>query len=421
MHQCAPPQWSRWKWLFHKTLLFCLGVLGPEFVLGLALGQWVSAHRSVEEFKSSGYPQWSITHAFLADMGGFVLHARDWVPFPLNAKQVHYLVAEGYIPFSAVGLDKRVISDRNKGDGMVRVITVFQILWFSLNCLGRAIQHLAITTLELTTLSFIICTLGTYVFWAHKPMDVGTAIVLEPNTTIADILIRAGDKAKEPYKSTPLDFVCSDLWSWRLYWVYGINILRKIGIVVPTKRRPIDKIPDDNFPPLGPRGLAIFFPFSMAYAAVPICGWNFYFPTRIERILWRTSSLTMMVCIIIAWIVDQYSWHIGPALKKYRTRCWPFVENPHSEETPRRPTSGFLAKARSIAASLRNNSPDYDPALDVPLKALIPYAIFGLIYTLARGSILIQDLVNLRTLPRSAYDTVNWSGFLPHFWYYHYT
>ena len=60
-----PPQWSRWKWLFHKTLLFCLGVLGPEFVLGLALGQWVSAHRSVEEFKSSGHPQWSITHAFL--------------------------------------------------------------------------------------------------------------------------------------------------------------------------------------------------------------------------------------------------------------------------------------------------------------------------------------------------------------------
>ena len=108
--------------------------LGPEFTFQLALGQWSSARRSVEDFRRSGYPQWSMKHVFLADMGGFVLHARDWVPFPLNAEQVHYLVTHGYIPYSAVGLDKRVIDGKNKGDGIVRVIAVCQILWFSLNC-----------------------------------------------------------------------------------------------------------------------------------------------------------------------------------------------------------------------------------------------------------------------------------------------
>lgn len=363
------PHWGRCQRIFNKILLFCIGVLGPEFILGLAVGQWLAAHRSVEDFKRSGYPQWSITHAFLADMGGFVLHPPDWVQFPLNASQVHYLVAEGYIPFSAVGLDEQVIKDKNKGDGMFRIIAVLQIIWFSLNCLGRAIQHLAITTLELTTISFIICTLGTCVFWAHKPMDVGTTIVLRPHTTIADILIKAGDKAKDPYKSTPLDFVFDDKWSWRLYWLYGINILRNMGLVPHSKRRPIDRIPDDNFPPLSRRQSLLVLPFCMIYAAVPICGWNFYFPTQIERTLWRLSSLGMIVCIVVVWIVDQYT---VPALTNYANRRPQDVRRITSGDIPR--CSGLRKKLQIMANSLRNNSPDHDPSLTVPLKGLIPYA-----------------------------------------------
>jgi hypothetical protein len=410
------PYWSRWEWMYRKTLLFCLAILGPEMILLLALGQWLSARRSVEEFRSSGYPEWSINHAFLADMGGFVLHPRDWVRFPINAKQVHYLVTEGYIPYSAVGLEKQAIRDRNKGDGIVRIITVSQILWFSFNCLGRALQHLAITTLELTTVSFIICTLGTYVFWAHKPMDIETTITLEPNATITEMLIRAGDKARNPYKSTPLDFVDCDLWSWRLYWEYAINILRMFGIVLTTKRRPIDKIRDDNFPPLGALGLVICFPFSIAYAAIPICAWNFYFPTDIERLLWRISSLAMMVCIVIVWIVDQYSCGVGPILKEHYKRCRPFAVRQDSQDRPRCALSHRPTKFRRALDRLRNNSPNHDPALSIPLKTLIPCVIVGVIYSLARGSILIQDIVNLRSLPTSAYDSVNWSSFWPHVW-----
>jgi hypothetical protein len=89
-----------------------MGGLGPEFVFQLALGQLVSAHGSVDDFKRSGYEKWSMTHAFLADMGGFVLHAGDFPDFPLNAKQVHYLVTHGYVPYSAVAIDTRVISEK---------------------------------------------------------------------------------------------------------------------------------------------------------------------------------------------------------------------------------------------------------------------------------------------------------------------
>jgi hypothetical protein len=387
-----------------------LGFLGPEFVFQLALGQWTTARRSVADFKSSGYPHWSMQHAFLSDMGGFVLHAQDFVPFPLNAKQVHYLVAEGYIPYSAVGLDKNIIGDKNKGDGMVRFLTACQILWFSVNCIGRAMQHLAITTLELTTLGFILCTLGTSFCWAHKPMDVGTAIVLKPNTTLRNILINAGDRAREPYKNTPLDFIDREHWSWSLYWSYWMNILRKFHIKFGVLQRPIDRIPDDNFPPITqPGSLTVLFIFHITYGAIHLGGWNFQFPTPIERTLWHAFTLVVLVSIVLTWMVQICAWHILPACREHRSVD---REGPYSGLTPK---SGFRGIVHTAAASLRNNSLGHDPTLDVPLKALIPVTAAGACYCLARAYIFIESFVNLRALPQSAYSTINWFRFWPHF------
>jgi hypothetical protein len=122
--------WSPRRCTLQKVLMACMGVIGPEFVFQLALGQWISARSSVAAFNRSGYPTWTMRHAFLADMGGFVLHHPDSEDFPLTAKHVHYLVTEGYISYSDVALDRRFIDDRNKRDGTARFITVFQMLWF---------------------------------------------------------------------------------------------------------------------------------------------------------------------------------------------------------------------------------------------------------------------------------------------------
>ena len=132
-----PPTWGRWKRLLEKTLVACLGIVGPEFILQLSFGQWMSARRSVEDFKRLGYSDWSMAHAFLADMGGFVLHARDWVPFPLDAKQVHYLVVRDIYHTLQWDWTSQLSMIRTEGDGVVRFITICQILWFSLNCIGR--------------------------------------------------------------------------------------------------------------------------------------------------------------------------------------------------------------------------------------------------------------------------------------------
>ena len=253
-----------------------MGVIGAEFVFQLALGQWVSARRSVAAFKNSGYSTWTMRHAFLADMGGFVLRHPDSEDFPLTAKKVHYLVTEGYVPYSAVGLDRKFIDDKTKGDGTVRFITVCQMVWFSINCFGRLAQRLAITTIELTTLGFILCTLGTYFLWARKPMDVGSAIILVPNVSVREIQEKAGDQAKEPFYDTPLDFIGRELSPWALYWTYLVNILGKFSSVF---RHTPQKIRDDNFLPLSPATTVVLFLSQVTFAAVHVSGWNIHFPS----------------------------------------------------------------------------------------------------------------------------------------------
>jgi hypothetical protein len=238
-----------------------------------------------------------MAHAFLADMGGFILDIEGYENFPLNAKQVHYLVKKGYVNYEEVGLSKEAITDKNKGEALVRLITVVQILWFTLNTLGRAIQRLAITTLELTTLGFIMCALGTYCLWAHKPLDVRSHIYLKPGITMANILEEhwreSPESVQEHFFHTPLDFVGRDDWPWTKYFEYWMGILRKMHLrwLLRNCTR-TQKIPDDNFPPIPNWAMPLLFLFHACYGAITMAGWDFHFPSRAERILWHVATLS---------------------------------------------------------------------------------------------------------------------------------
>lgn len=435
-------RWSGARVLWQKFLMAGLGALGPEFILQTAIGQWASAKRSVKAFQElertqrehdqledaqiedaqlkRGQPeraQWSMTHAFFADMGGFELCADDWRPFHLDAKQVHFLVQKGYVSLSDVLIDRRVIDDKNKGDRMTRILTVGQIIWFTVTSIARLIQNLAITTLELTTLGFIICTLGSYYFWYHKPLDVRTAIPLVPNTKLKDILKAAGDQPPIVYKRTPLDFVGRDEWrSWNLYWIYELNILRKLHIHnFHPQVRPIEKISDDYVPALSPRALFILFLFHTGYAAVHIAGWNFEFPSSTEQLLWRIATLTVMVTVLGCWLTDIYTWQLHALLKR-SLGLDTSQEIPSGGPISAQTHSSYLkTKIEHAASRLRNNSPANDPDLTVPLKAILPITLFAAMYLTARGYVLVDDIVNLRSQPPSVYKSVNWSNFLPHF------
>ncbi|KAK5443440.1 hypothetical protein LTS15_010585 [Exophiala xenobiotica] len=425
----------------------------------MALGQYVSARSSRDDFQAIGCRFWTIKHSFYADMGGFVLHPSGWKQFPVSAKQLCYLVAHGYIDFPE--LKKEEIGDKDKADGLARFVTSCQIIWFSLNVIARPTQRLAVSTLEMTTIGFIFCTLGVNICWKNKPMDVFTPTPLRCNYTMEQILeTRTSENAPAPnaasqeagtqhvapqdvdsvnasprkdatqttvcqsatpqaviprsarksFPTTPLDFVSRDEWTATLLWKYNVNILRKLRIVRQRdKVWPAQRTSSFNFPklPRGAAGLTVIL--TMLYSAIFMAAWNFEFPSAMERLLWRISS-SMTICLTIAMGLVEV---LPTTLEKARNEKPPDVEAEKGILT--RFDHACRGAMRRFEAKRINNSPLNDPNQDVPLKSVLFTLPICAAYTVCRVYILIEDIIGLRALPASAFQTVNWTSFWPHF------
>ena len=107
--------WDIWRDKFHFVLVT---VLGPELTFLLAFGQYQSARTSLRMFQESGFDSWTLSHAFYADMGGIHVQPESWERFPVNAKQLHYLVTHGYMDYPEIS--KEEIRCRGKADYVTR-------------------------------------------------------------------------------------------------------------------------------------------------------------------------------------------------------------------------------------------------------------------------------------------------------------
>ena len=421
--------------LWRKLALTALGVLCPEIIFELAFAQWISARQSVRAFNAAGFgnrpakerwykvrwvgtvkERWTMKEAFFTDMGGFILHTRDQLPFPLDAKQLHYLVSKRYLQLPV--LHHRAIDDKNKVDGLLRTITVCQITWFLVNIIGRWAQQLVVTTAELTTVSFILCSLGTAFFWWHKPADAVTADIIETDISINNILRAEGQKS-DVWNRTPLDFVNREEWWWSRAWSNFVNILNHMGLTFGSDTKPIDRFPDTLQKELPRKSTYVCLGLTIGYFSVLFLGWNYSFPTRTEQLLWRAACVTMMTTLMTLLIFAELgaaypglrqTFRQYSASKSQRTKC---VESGSQPENLTR--SRHIGERLSSAFDcVRNNSAEKDPLLYLPLRIIIPLYLIGFFYCHARTYILIADVIELRSLPASAYASVNWSKFWPH-------
>lgn len=424
---------TKFDLLWRRAWLTALCALGPEITMQLALGQWSSARQSVRDFHASEFTDWTMKHAFYADSGGFFLHTPDFKPIPIDAKQLLYLINHKYIKYPTI--TEQDIDDKNKVDILLRIISVGQTIWFSATMFARAAQGLVITGMELTTAAFILCSFGTTFCWWNKGADVTTPIPLVTETTMADILKEGGDGAGKPYHRTPLDFISREEWHWSLYWTHWINILRRMHINFAPKALPHDRIENTLWLDLKARGALPALGFMcLAYSSIFIAGWNDFFPSTLERQLWRVSSLSMMATLSLYFVVTGFAYVAYPAMKRFIDS----KKSPKSESSTRDTSQPFTtenialgnqlesseihsqkpSRIRAIlsrwARGLRNNSILKDPSLDVPLKATLPMYVVAFIYCCSRLTIFLLDIVQLRALPVTAYETVDWGAFVPH-------
>ncbi|KXX73306.1 hypothetical protein MMYC01_210452 [Madurella mycetomatis] len=447
----AAPAEGFWATLRDKLSLACLGILGPDFLIVLATGQRSSARRSFRKFRAEGHADWTITHSFFADMGGFVLEAPGLEqPIPLDGEQLFYLVKRKYVEYPNV--TKQELDDRDKSDGLSRLITVFQATWFVVSVIARGIQGLTITTIEITTLSFVVILFGTSWYWKDKPSCVETTILLKSSVHIDDIIGSGGSCATRPYYHTPLDFISRHESALNVMWQYYNELARKIWFspfTRPVRTRPWNRIPGDMFLWMDFDLELIAAVFILLFSSVFFIAWNSHFPTRFEQMAWRVSSIYMITFGLIGsvwmalwmWILlpqkrlaDGHEMslleqslppHPGQLLMR-RFLHWDaaprreprleHIEDANAEDAiPLRSSSrGFVNKARRLLSKTHNISPDKDPHLDTPIGFLIGTSFLSLLYVVFRMYILTEDFVGLRSMPSNAYDTVNWLSFIPH-------
>ena len=371
--------------LFRRMMWMGLAILGPEFVLTFAAGQWSRARQSVAAFHASGHSEWSMRQAFFADMGGYVLHAKDAQPFPLNAKQLHWLVTHKFVDYPT--LTDEEIWDKSKQDRIAKVITAFQIGYVVLQCIGRAAQRLAITTLELNTLAIVVCSLMTVTAWYHKPQDIRTPTPVYSERGIHDI---AGST---PWHQTPLDFIDDNSPGW------SVNVQPFMKLPWIPAERPIQRIPNDRFPtnPYGVQEYCLCFA-TLVFTAVHVAGWQFSFPTVLEQILWRAASMLLFGITAAFWILETIaSWFRLGRWKRLYLRAFD-PEKLEQLETQEE----------------RKLTQEYEPVvLPVPWEfwSITPLAV---LYGVARAYLIVEAFLELRSLEGTAFLNVDWSAYLPH-------
>lgn len=199
-------------------------------------------------------------------------------------------------------------------------------------------------------------------------------------------------------------------WFISRLWAHYIQILRKMHIGLfsrPLRGRPIDRIPSDNWPEFRATNHGIVsFVLVISYAAIFLCGWNFSFPTTVERTLWHATTIYHMI----------YMWLGTAVLSWYKRFSLPrqSIHGPVTEKVSKRNRRRNTNSFRRLVSWMRNNSPDQDPLMETPLKMLIPATILCSLYCFSRVYILVEDFIGLRELPSSAFETVDWSSFLRH-------
>lgn len=84
------------------------------------------------------------------------------------------------------------ITHRSKGDSLSKIIFIFQSTWFILNCLGRRVQGLYLTQLEVTTLALASLNGITLALWWDKPLGSQAVVRVHLKRKMTDVERNAG-------------------------------------------------------------------------------------------------------------------------------------------------------------------------------------------------------------------------------------
>jgi len=93
--------------------------------------------------------------------------------------------------------EKKDINDKGKADSISKALVGGQVLWMLLQCLGRKVDGLPITLLEIHVAIQIAYSVIVYALWWHKPFDVSVPIPITINEHVWEQLTTQKSPAAE--------------------------------------------------------------------------------------------------------------------------------------------------------------------------------------------------------------------------------
>jgi hypothetical protein len=164
------------------------------------------------------------------------------------------------------------ISDKNKDDMLIKVLALLQVVWLCIQIVIRAVEEKQSSQLEVTALAMAICAFVTYLLLIWQPKDVytPTSIVAQSSPDQAEFDKLVLLSFVPPFPNGRKNPATSNFSS------YPSSSLDYRGVMF---------------------GLVIF-------GAIHLVAWNFQFPSAVEQLLWRISSLAV-VCLPLALLASE--------------------------------------------------------------------------------------------------------------------
>ncbi|RAH73528.1 uncharacterized protein BO66DRAFT_225105 [Aspergillus aculeatinus CBS 121060] len=194
----------------------------------------------------------------------------DDYPRILTPKEILQLVHDHKL-HHLPDIDEEDIEDKSKSDKFIRVIAVFQILWLCIQVISRAVEHLAVSQLEIVTVAFALCAVIIYGLAWNKPQGVNIPI------SILQVSDQGADYGTSLEKETTPATASSGKG-----WVKHIITPEAI---------------DKYFKVMEGEGYAAswFIPVvvltGMLFSGVHLAAWRSHFPTHLEKLLWRIAAI----------------------------------------------------------------------------------------------------------------------------------
>ncbi|KAL4936424.1 hypothetical protein BDV06DRAFT_93377 [Aspergillus oleicola] len=316
--------------LFRKLRWMFAIALAPEIGVGLAAREFLRA-RKLQLFINS--PNFTLSHAFFAYMGGFVIalpDAESKLPVDSAGPNLkhYYLPPSGLEAFSKLGIFEPAkgaqtwfptvteadIEDKSKSDSFTKAFAVIQCGWLVIQSIARAAQGLPLTELELATLAFIPCAFVMYGFWWYKPFDSQRAFTLvclddsqahlsrsmihcrtSEVVCYAEMGLEWGDLGDRDPTSIMLHRRRDDMRFAELDFDLAREILAPGWESAGAREKQDDPV------------VAIFYIAAAAFSAIHAIAWTWEFPSAISRTLWRAFSLMAVGSLFM----NAVSWGLG--------------------------------------------------------------------------------------------------------------